>query len=90
MDGVFALYKVAYLDMDRSRDGLENGAAQQAFEQDLAECRRYGVNGFPTLLFRVGGQCVIAPGHRTFATTCTRWSKYWARPNGPNYHHATS
>lgn len=68
--------KVAGLDLDRFRADLESGAAERVFHDDLAECRRYGVTGFPTLLFRrlspvaVPGaeRPILLVGHRSFAT----------------------
>jgi predicted DsbA family dithiol-disulfide isomerase len=64
------------LDLERFRADLENGAAEQAFQADLAECRRYGATGFPTLLFQrhsplaVPGaeRPILVVGHRSFAT----------------------
>ncbi len=68
--------EVAGLDAERFQADLESGAAERAFQADLAECRRYGATGFPTLLFQRTGS-VVAPGterpillvgHRSFAT----------------------
>jgi protein-disulfide isomerase-like protein with CxxC motif len=64
------------LDLERFQADLENGAAEQAFQADLAECRRYGTTGFPTLLFQrhsplaVPGaeRPILVVGHRSFAT----------------------
>jgi predicted DsbA family dithiol-disulfide isomerase len=68
--------EVEGIDLERFRADLESGAADRAFQADLAECRRYGVTGFPTLLFRrrsllaVPGseRPVLIIGHRSFAT----------------------
>jgi len=46
--------EVEGLDLARWRMDLENGRAARAFEEDLEECRRYGVTGFPTLLSLCG------------------------------------
>ncbi len=68
--------EVPGLDVDRFRADVGNGAADRAFQADLAECRRYGVTGFPTLLVAAAGR-VVAPGvgqpilvvgYRSFAT----------------------
>jgi predicted DsbA family dithiol-disulfide isomerase len=68
--------EVEGLDLERLRADLENGTAERAFQADLAECRRYGATGFPTLLFRRVGQVAVpgagrpllVVGHRPFAT----------------------
>jgi putative protein-disulfide isomerase len=68
--------QVRGLDIARFEQSLADGSAERAFQDDLATCRRYGVTGFPTLLFsaaetvRVPGseQPVLVVGHRTFAT----------------------
>jgi len=68
--------EVPGLDPERFQTDVRSGTAERAFHADLAECRRYGVTGFPTLLFAAAGR-VVAPGteqpilvvgHRTFAT----------------------
>jgi putative protein-disulfide isomerase len=64
------------LDLERWRKALDSGQAERAFQEDLAECRRYGVTGFPTMLFRYVGlltlpgsdKPVLVRGHRTFET----------------------
>lgn len=68
--------EVPGLDLARFRADLESGAAEQAFQADLAEGRRYGVTGFPTLLFQRQSRLavpgaerpVLVVGHRSFAT----------------------
>jgi putative protein-disulfide isomerase len=35
---------------------LNDGSAEKAFQEDLETTRRYGVHGFPTLLFRHAGK----------------------------------
>ncbi len=68
--------EVEGLDLERWRADLENGRAERAFREDLEECRRYGVTGFPTLLFRYVGRVatpgaqrpVLVVGHRSYAT----------------------
>lgn len=68
--------EVEGLDPARWREDLENGRAEKAFQEDLEECRRYGVTGFPTLLFRYVGRVavpgaqrpVLVVGHRSYAT----------------------
>jgi putative protein-disulfide isomerase len=64
------------LDHNRFHADLADGSARRAFEADLAECRRFGVTGFPTLLFHYVGQValpgterpILVVGHRSFAT----------------------
>jgi predicted DsbA family dithiol-disulfide isomerase len=64
------------LDVARFRADLESGAAERAFHEDLAECRRYGATGFPTLLFRRMGSMMVSDaerpilviGHRSLVT----------------------
>lgn len=60
--------EVPKLDLGRLQADLANGAARRAFDDDLATCARFGVSGFPTLLFRAGDKGVIVHGHRTFET----------------------
>lgn len=68
--------EVEGLDVERWRADLENGAAERAFQEDLEECHRYGVTGFPTLLFRYVGHVatpgaqrpVLVVGHRRYGT----------------------
>lgn len=68
--------EVEGLDLARWRADLEDGRAERAFEVDLEECRRYGVTGFPTLLFRYIGRVatpgaqrpVLVVGHRSYET----------------------
>ncbi len=68
--------EVPGLDLARFQAHLEAGDAQRAFQADLSECRRYGVTGFPTLLFSPAGPLVVAGadrpvllvGHRSFET----------------------
>lgn len=68
--------EVPGLEYARFQADLHNGAAEEAFQADLAECRRYGVSGFPTLLFAAAGPVVVpgaerpylVVGHRSFST----------------------
>jgi len=68
--------EVPGLDLPRMQADLASGAAEAAFQEDLAECRRYGVTGFPTFLFRRespvslpgADRPVLVVGHRSFAT----------------------
>jgi predicted DsbA family dithiol-disulfide isomerase len=68
--------EVPGLDLDRFRADLASGAADRSFQEDLAECGRYGVTGFPTLLLRRAAplalpgaeQPFLVVGHRSFAT----------------------
>jgi putative protein-disulfide isomerase len=68
--------EVPGLDLERWRKALDSGQAERAFQEDLAECRRYGVTGFPTLLFRYVGlltlpgrdKPILVGGHRTSET----------------------
>ena len=68
--------EVPGLDLPRMQADLASGAAEAAFQEDLAECRRYGVTGFPAFLFRRespvslpgADRPVLVVGHRSFAT----------------------
>jgi len=68
--------EVPGLDLPRMQADLASGAAEAAFQEDLAECRRYGVTGFPTFLLRRespvslpgADRPVLVVGHRSFAT----------------------
>ncbi len=68
--------EVPGLDAARWLEDLESGKAAYAFKEDLAECRRNGVTGFPTMLFRAPANLgspqaeppSIVNGHRAFAT----------------------
>ncbi len=40
------------LELSRFRCDIESGAAERAFQEDLAECRAKGVRGFPSYLIR--------------------------------------
>ena len=66
--------EVTGLDLYRFDRDLKSGEAEKAFQKDLAECRMYGVSGFPTMLFEPGDGAVtamrpvLAGGHRSFAT----------------------
>jgi protein-disulfide isomerase-like protein with CxxC motif len=68
--------EVPGLDVERFQRDLDRGAADRAFREDLAECRRWGVSGFPTLLFRATGPVLVpgaerphlVVGHRSFST----------------------
>ena len=57
------------LDGERFAADIESGRAAQAFEEDLSECRRRGISGFPTFLVRnpQDGQEILLPGYRRFA-----------------------
>lgn len=68
--------EVVGLDYRRWLKDRDGEPAKEAFSADLAECRHYGVSGFPTLLFNYAGppesagpdRSVIVGGHRPFAT----------------------
>jgi len=68
--------EVPGLDLARFEGALQDGSAERAFQADLAECRRYGVTGFPTLLFAPAGRVllphawepILVVGHRSFGT----------------------
>ena len=68
--------EVPGLDLARFEGALQDGSAERAFQADLAECRQYGVTGFPTLLFAPAGRVllphagepILVVGHRSFAT----------------------
>jgi len=45
---------------------LNDGSAEKAFQEDLETTRRYGVNGFPTFLFRHAGKKLLLRGYQDF------------------------
>jgi predicted DsbA family dithiol-disulfide isomerase len=60
------------LDRDIFLESLQNGEAENAFRQDLMECTRRGVRGFPTFLVRGFGKEIILRGYTNFQTF-ERW-----------------
>ncbi len=55
------------LAVDRFRHDIESGAAERAFENDLAECRTRRVRGFPSYLVRGdNGREMILRGYTSF------------------------
>jgi putative protein-disulfide isomerase len=45
---------------------FSDGSAEEAFRENLATTRRYGVRGFPTFLFRYGGKELMLRGYQDF------------------------
>lgn len=68
--------EVPGLDFEAFRNELGSDQAAQAFHEDLALCKTYGVSGFPAMLFRPAGaetgreaqSAILVPGHRSLAT----------------------
>ncbi|WP_136525472.1 DsbA family oxidoreductase [Geomonas ferrireducens] len=54
------------LDVARFVEDFSNGAAQKAFEQDLAITQRYNARGFPTFLVRFEGKETLLRGYRRY------------------------
>lgn len=65
------------LDFDKFEADLKSGKAYEAFTEDLKICRKFGVSGFPTMLFyktdadleHLGSdQAILVGGHRSMET----------------------
>ncbi len=54
------------LDRDRFSEDIQNGVAEKAFQQDLQECRRRGVRGFPSFLLQCLGEEVLLRGYTPY------------------------
>ena len=54
------------LDVARFLEDLSSGAAQRAFEQDLATTARYKAHGFPTFLVRFGKKEILLRGYKRY------------------------
>ncbi|ACH39531.1 MAG: hypothetical protein ACD_55C00147G0002 [uncultured bacterium] len=54
------------LDVARFVEDFSSGAAQEAFEQDLATTERYNARGFPTFLVRFAGKETLLRGYRRY------------------------
>jgi hypothetical protein len=52
--------------VDRFSDALESGSAERAFRADLEECRRRGVQGFPTFELRRGHASLRLEGYQSW------------------------
>jgi len=52
------------LDLAEIARALDDGSARRAFEEDLAECRREGVTGFPTFVLHGARSSVRIEGYR--------------------------
>jgi predicted DsbA family dithiol-disulfide isomerase len=59
---------VAGLDMDGFLNRLSDGTAEQAFREDLKECRRFGASGFPSILIQAGDRGIMVNGYRPYKT----------------------
>ena len=65
------------LDLNRFRGDIESGAAERAFQEDLAECRARGVRGFPSYLIRgENGHEVLLRGYIPFETFETWFEEF--------------
>ncbi|RKZ81479.1 MAG: hypothetical protein DRR19_22225 [Candidatus Parabeggiatoa sp. nov. 1] len=60
------------LDCDRFTKDIQSGAAEKAFQQDLQECRRRGVRGFPSFLLQYAGEEILLRGYTPYQTF-ERW-----------------
>ena len=57
------------LDVTKFVESLDNKSAEQAFYEDILECRSLGINAFPTFLIQNRqGKTVLVGGHRGFDT----------------------
>ncbi len=56
------------LDRDEFLESIQNGKAENAFRQDLQECHRRGVRGFPSFLIRGSGEEVLLHGYTSYQT----------------------
>ncbi len=54
------------LDRDNFLESIQNGIAENAFRQDLEECHRRGVRGFPSFLIRGFGGEVLLRGYTPY------------------------
>lgn len=54
------------LDIARFVEDFSSGAAEEAFEQDLATTARYDARGFPTFLVRFAGKETLLRGYRRY------------------------
>ncbi len=55
------------LDREQFTEDIESGKAEEAFYEDLLECRSRGIRGFPTFLIRnSNGQELLLRGHHGF------------------------
>ncbi len=62
------------LDRDKFLESIQNGKAENAFRQDLEECHRRGIQGFPSFLLRGFGEEVSLRGYTPYQTF-ERWFK---------------
>ena len=60
------------LNRDKFLESIQNGKAEIAFRQDLQECLRRGVRGFPTFLLRGFGEEILLRGYTPYQTF-DRW-----------------
>jgi predicted DsbA family dithiol-disulfide isomerase len=60
------------LDCDRFIKDIQSGAASSAFQQDLQECRRREVRGFPSFLLQYAGKEILLRGYTPYETF-ERW-----------------
>jgi len=56
----------AGLDIARFLDDFTHGAAQKAFEQDLALTAKYGARGFPSFLLKYGEKEMLVRGYKRY------------------------
>jgi predicted DsbA family dithiol-disulfide isomerase len=54
------------LDIARFLDDFTHGAAQKAFEQDLAITAKYGARGFPSFLLKYGEKEMLIRGYKRY------------------------
>lgn len=56
------------LDRKRFVASIDTGQAEQAFREDLAECRQRGIRGFPSFFVRGFGEEVLLRGYTPYQT----------------------
>lgn len=56
------------LDREKFMEAIENGTAEKAFKNDLEECRKKGVRGFPTFLLRGNKNEILLRGYNSYET----------------------
>jgi predicted DsbA family dithiol-disulfide isomerase len=66
------LAKEIGLNRDVFLESLQNGKAENAFKQDLLECQRRGVRGFPSFMLRCFGEEIFLRGYTPYQTF-ERW-----------------
>ena len=63
---LFSLASEVGLEMERFREDFSSGAAQTAFEEDLATTAQYNVHGFPSFLVRYRDKEILLHGFKKY------------------------